>query len=154
MNLPSRFRNSQDKGSRNLVLILYPRSTTVTVMSTFNQTVSSLNRSHAIPAVWCKLITAPPPDVQRGPSEGWAQGTVARAWAGMPGVSNPCAWNSFQNDNKLKIGWYYRMTIQVVTNLLFTSRKSSILVLGSCTKTQLLFWWQWEVCHNLNGHPV
>ena len=31
---------------------------------------------------------------------------------------------------------------------------SSVLVWGLCTKMQLLFWSQREVCHNLNGHPV
>ena len=31
---------------------------------------------------------------------------------------------------------------------------SSVLVWGSCTKTELLLWCQREVCHNLIGHPV
>ena len=44
----------------------------------------------------------------------------------------------------------YRVTIQVVTN----QNKSSGLGHGPHTKTELLFWCQWEVCHNLNDHPV
>ena len=32
--------------------------------------------------------------------------------------------------------------------------KSSDLVWGPCTKTQLLFWCQQDICHNLYGHPV
>ena len=32
--------------------------------------------------------------------------------------------------------------------------KSSVLVWGPCTKTELLFWCQREIWHNLNGHPV
>ena len=32
--------------------------------------------------------------------------------------------------------------------------KSSVLVWGPCTKTQLLFWSQREVCHNLSCRPV
>ena len=47
-------------------------------------------------------------------------------------------------------GWPFR--------LCQTSRwhqnKSSVLVWGPCTKTQLMFWCQWEVWHNLNGHPA
>ena len=31
---------------------------------------------------------------------------------------------------------------------------SSVLVWGSCTTTLLLFWCQWVIWHNLNGHPV
>ena len=32
--------------------------------------------------------------------------------------------------------------------------KRSVLVHGPHTKTEVLFWFQWEVWHNQNGHPV
>ena len=48
----------------------------------------------------------------------------------------------------------YRVTHHVESNLLLTSKQKFLLVWGPCSKTQLLFWCQREVCINVICHPV
>ena len=54
------------------------------------------------------------------------------------------------NPSAQTTGWPFRLC----QTFRWDWNKSSVLVHGFHTKMELLFWCQWEVCHNLNGHPV